>query len=383
MPRVFDDLELGLLQEVLDSGDLGGWGAASKVVEFEQKFAAKVGADSAVAMSSAMSGLHVAVMAAGVGPGSEVICDPIVQFGGVATMHHNGVPVFADVDPETYCIDPDSVQARITEHTRAIVCTNLWGLPCNLSRLREIADEHGLVLIEDCAHCLTSTHQRRDCGTWGDMGVFSFQMGKQLPTGDGGMLVTSRDDLLARIKTDWLFGESPAELAWNYRMSQLQAAVGLGQLTRVDDYIAEACENQRLYDEAVRDVVWLRNRRVPDGDFQAGYIFACAFEGDGHGIEYDDFKRACEESGVSIRFGFTLKPAYQYEVFRQPIAYANRGCPTRCPLYQGELHYEDGWCPNAEDLIPRLITISVLAQEESLTRHNADKLLEAIALVEG
>ena len=187
--RIFDDEDLAALKRVLDSGDLSAIGGQAGR-DFEAAFAAEMGVRRAYAVNSGMSALHSAVFAADAGAGDEVICDSMVQFGSAAVMYHNAVPVFADVRRDTHCIDPESVRERITERTKAIICTHLWGLPADMDPIMEIAEEHGLVVIEDNAHGLYAEYKGRLTGTLGHMAEFSFQMSKQLGLGDAGMATT-------------------------------------------------------------------------------------------------------------------------------------------------------------------------------------------------
>ncbi len=371
---LYDEKDLQSLKKVLDSGALNG--GENFTTELEERFAEEIGSTHAISMNSAMSLLHAGIYAAGVGVGDEVICDPIVQFSAIATMYNNAHPVFADVDSDTYLMDANSARERITERTKAIVCTNLWGYPAELEELRKVADEHNLVLIEDCAHALFVRHKDKYAGTWGHIGVFSFCSGKHLPTGDGGVGVTDDENLANRLRAVRIFGETPPELAWNFRMTALVAAVSVVQLERVKDYIAQYNANSKFYDEVLEDCEWIKMRyQAPYNEISA-YHYAAAFYGDKHGIGYDDFKQAVRDVGCGVSFGFTQKPAYQYELFRVPLAYGSKGCPTKCPWYEGDFEYKDGLCPNAEDLIPRLMTMGVRSEEGS--RRNAELLRKAI-----
>lgn len=386
MSYIYDERDLANLKKVLESGQL--WARdAGFVGELEREFARRKGVKQAVAANAAMSLLDGAIYAAGAGVGDEVICDPIVQFHAIATLYNNAHPVFADVDAKTWLIDPSSVEKRITKHTKAIVCTNLWGMACELDTLRCIADEHNIVLIEDCAHILFGKYKGKDVGTWGHIGVFSFCGGKHLSTGDGGIAVTEDDDLAKRLRSMIIFGESPPELAHNYRMTELVAAVALAQLNRVQEYIKLRNENYAVYDDAVKDFSWLERRTIPSDRTLEGYIWGCLFRGDEYGIEYQALRNAVEDVEAKFGFGFTQVPAYQYKLFQVPMAYKNKGCPLRgCPYYKGSFtpYDEDkvrGLCPVAEDLIPRIISAGTLAPKESVQK-NADLLRKAIQKVE-
>ncbi|MDH7571414.1 MAG: DegT/DnrJ/EryC1/StrS family aminotransferase, partial [Armatimonadota bacterium] len=211
MPHVFGHRDMELLREVIESGNLCSLSGAM-TPRFEAAFAQRLGVRHAIACNSAMSGLHVALAAAGVGPGTEVIVDPIVHFAGFAVMYHNGVPIFADVDARTHNIDPESIATRVTPRTRAIVCTHLWGLPCEMDAVMEVARQHNLVVVEDCAHALFARYRGRYTGTLGHIGVFSFQQSKHLATGDGGMIVTNDDALHEAMREGWRFSASAPRL---------------------------------------------------------------------------------------------------------------------------------------------------------------------------
>ncbi|MHB1295742.1 MAG: DegT/DnrJ/EryC1/StrS family aminotransferase [Anaerolineae bacterium] len=382
MTRVFGELELCYLQEVLASGQLG-WREGGKVTALDEAFARKVGTRYGICRNSAMTALAQAVSLSGAGTGTEVICDPIVHFGGVAALYFNAVPRFADVRPDTYLMDPDSLRANISPHTRAVIVTNLWGLCAELDEIRRICDDHGLFLIEDCAHNMGSYWKGRHAGTYGDLGCFSFQQSKHLCTGDGCVMVTNREDLHHKLYHEWAFsGESPAFLTLNFRMNELTAAVGLAQLERVDAYIAEYTASLNLYNEAIAGCKWLRPRHVPEDAVQSGYIWACTWQGDRFGMDYARFQQVAQEAHAPLRFGFNQKPAYAFDIFSGSSAYHVPACPVRCPFYAGDYHYEPGLCPNAEDLMPRLVTSGVVEVPPETARRTAERIRQVIEVTE-
>jgi len=384
MARVFGDLELQYLKEVLDSGRLGWYHEEnSMTTRLEEAFAKKVGAKFGITRNSCMTALAQAVAVSGAGTGYEVICDPIVHFGGVAALEFNAVPRFADVKYDTYLMDPDSVRANISDKTKALIVTNLWGLCAELDEIREICDEHDIFMIEDCAHNMGSYWKGEHAGTYGDLGCFSFQQGKHLPTGDGGMMVTDREDLYYKLYHEWAFGgESPAFMTLNFRMNEMTAAVGLAQLQRVDGYIEEYTQSLNILNEAIADCQWLRNRHVPEEAVQPGYIWTCTWEGDKHGLDYDRFKEVCQEIGLPVRFGFTGAPAYAFDIFKVTTAYRHPECPVRCPFYESDYRYHEGLCPVAEDLIPRLVASGVVEAPPDEVKKRADLLREVIKITE-
>lgn len=381
MAREFGELELGYFKQVLASGQMG-WADGGMVTRFEQAFAQKVGSRHGVARNSAMTALAQAVSISGAGCGTEVICDPLVHFGGISAIYFNAVPRFADVRYDTYLMDPASVRANITDKTRALIVTNLWGLCAELDEIRSICDEHGIFMIEDCAHNMGSFWKGKHAGTFGHVGCFSFQQSKHLTTGDGAMIVTDSDEVQKRLYHAAFLGEVPPYMRLNYRMNEVTGALGLAQLERLDAYIEEYTASLRLYDEAIRDCKWLRNRTVPPEAVQSGYIWVCAWEGDKHSLEYERFKTACTELGLHLRFGFIGDVAYSFPLFRESSAYGVPDCPVRCPFYQSDYRYHRGLCPNAEDLMPRLIMAGLIEVPPDEVKRAADRLRQAIKVTE-
>lgn len=383
MARVFGETEMQYFSEVLASRQLG-WREGGMVTRFEQAFAAKVGCSHAIARNSAMSALAEAVSISGAGTATEVICDPMVQFGAIAALYFNAVPRFADVKPDTYVMDPASLRANITSKTRAVIVTNLWGLCAELDEIRRICDEHNIFMIEDCAHSIGATWKGKHSGTYGDMGCFSFQQGKHMTTGDGGMMTTNRADLYDRLFHEWAFGESPSFMTLNFRMNEVTGAVGLAQLARIDDYLAEYTQNLQTMNAAIEGCTWLRARHVPADAYQTGYIWACTWAGEQQGLALERFKQTTKELGLSLRFGFIGKPAYQFDLFNVSTAYNHADCPVRCPLYtsSSDYRYHPGLCPVAEDLMPRIVSLSLVEAPPDDIKRRADLLQQAIRLTE-
>ena len=177
---------------------------------FQETFAGFAGTKTAIPRCNGMTALSEAVSVSGASTGDEVLCDSIVHFGGLAAAYFNAVPRFVDVDYETYSMDPASLEANITPQSKAVIVTHLWGLMADMERIKKICEQHGLFLIEDCAHAVGSYWNGKHAGSYGDMGVFSFQEFKQLSTGDGGMTVLDNEKLAYDIRNKMAFsGESP------------------------------------------------------------------------------------------------------------------------------------------------------------------------------
>jgi dTDP-4-amino-4,6-dideoxygalactose transaminase len=377
---VYGQEEIDNLTKVIESG----WFCDKPdgfMDQFRRDFAAAMGARHALTGATAMLLMHAIPGAIGAGAGDEIICDPVVQFHGIACLHNNVIPVWADVRPDNFLMDPDSVEALITPRTKAIWVTHLWGYAAEVDRLRDIADRHGIYLLEDCAHAIFAEYKGRKLGTWGHVGTYSFNMFKQLATGEGGMAITDDDRLADEINKRIIFGESPEVLSSNYRMTEFQAAVGVVQLKKVPGYLAQYAEGSRLLDEAVAGCDWLDARPASTDSVVAPYFWSCLFHGERREIDYGVFKAALRQAGGGFGTGFLQVPAYMYAIFRNPNAYGNRGCPYNCHLYSGKVDWGAGLCPVAEDVIPRIVHTNVMVPVEK-SASAAATLREAIALAE-
>lgn len=376
----YGEEEIRNLTKVIESGWLadrsGGF-----MDQFREDFAQALGAKHAIAGATAMVLMQATLAAIGAGAGDEVICDPVVQFHAIACLHNNIVPVWADVRADNFLMDPASVEERITERTKAIWVTHLWGFPAEVDRLRAIADEHSIYLLEDCAHAIFAEYKGRKLGTWGHVGTFSFNMWKQLATGEGGMAITDDDRLAAEIDKRIIFGESPEVLSSNYRMTELQAAVGVAQLKKVPGYLREYAEGRKVLDDAISGCSWLDLRQELPESVVAPYYWSCLFHGERAGVDYNVFKAALRQAGADCGVGFMQRPAYMYTILRNPNAYGNKGCPYNCHLYAGKVDWPAGLCPVAEDVIPRMVHTNNMVPVEK-ARKVAAALQEAIALAE-
>ena len=380
--RIFDDKEIGYVREVLRSGSLG-WNRSGMTGRFEDAFARFVGSRHAITRSSAMTGLAQAVSCSEAGWDTEVICDPVVHFGGISALNENATPVFADIEADTLLMDPDSVKQKITEKTKALIVTNLWGLCARLDEIRKICDEHNIFMIEDCAHNMRSYWKGKHAGTWGHIGVFSFQQGKHLPTGDGGMMVTDDDNLDHKLYNEWAFGgESPAFFTLNFRMNEVTAAIGLAQLERVSGYIDTYNACLKHLNAAIEGCEWLRPRYVHKDAIQSGYNWCCFWHGDKYGLDHNRFKEAAREAKAPIGFGFTQKPAYNFDVFKSATDHdspARKQFKRHAP-YPGKKYAEED-CPVAEDTIWRIVSSGAMHATEDDGKQSAERIHNAIEIM--
>ncbi|MBL8718374.1 MAG: DegT/DnrJ/EryC1/StrS family aminotransferase [Myxococcales bacterium] len=229
---------------------------------FERAFAERHGVRHAFSLPSCTAGLHLALAALDLGPGDEVIVPELTWIATAAPVVYVGAtPVFADVDEADWCIDPAAVEACISSRTRAIIAVDLYGAVCDMKALRGLSERHGLALIEDAAEAVGSRRDGRMAGSLGDVGVFSFHGSKTMTTGEGGMLVTDRDDIAYRVRVLRDHGRDPGdrwfwnrEVGFKYRMGALPAALGLAQLQRLDELVEQKRRIFSWYAEALADV---------------------------------------------------------------------------------------------------------------------------------
>ena len=368
--KIFNAEDIAAVTRVLESGVLS---AGPEAAALEEEFAAALGAEHAIACNAAMGGLHAALWAVGVGAGDEVVCDPLVLFGGLAALYTGAMPVFADVDARTHNMDPASLAERITPRTKAIIVTHHWGEPADMAGILAVADAHKLPVIEDCAHVLFGQWQGRNAGTLGSVGVFSFQSSKHLSTGDGGIAVTNDPYLADQVRAIITFGAAPTRLAHNFRMTEMTAAVARAQLRRAPGYVAEDRASAQRYAQAAEGCAWLRPQQASAESVHSYHLWVAAFAPQTNGPAQEEFQAACAAEEANFSFGYVGVPAYLHPVFSLGGAYGVSRAPQTQPL-----PYRRGWCPVAESLMPRLMITGVSARDDDFHRRNADALHRAI-----
>jgi perosamine synthetase len=382
MPRTYGEAELGYLREVLSSGHLG-YRPGGSVSRFEAAFARLVGNRYAVARNAATVTLVQALGLCHPRPGDEVICDPLVDFGAVAVEYFGATPRFADVHEGTYLIDPGSVERAITPRTKAVVVTHLWGQCADLGALRRICDGAGLFLVQDTAHVVGATWEGRPAGAYGDVAAWAFQGTKQLGLADAGMLTTDREDLCQRLTGERAYGMNAPPFTLDLRMNELTGAVGLGQVPRVEGYVAEYTRSLETLDAAIAGCPWLRQREVAEGANQVGYWWAARWEGDRHGLDLGRFKEVCAALDLGLEFGFNQTPAYNQEAFRRAALHHRRERTVAGgggAVEGGEQSL--GLCPVAEALLPRLVTCNLVEVPRAEVERRAEGLRQAIRQME-
>ncbi len=379
--RAMGDEEIAALTEVVRSGQLGRHGG-TKVVELERVFADYYGMKHAVTVSSGSAAVHTAIATINPEPGDEIITTPCSDFGTVlGILFQNAIPVFADLDPDTFCLDPASVEERITDRTRAIVAVHLFGGLADIDALQAIADRHGIPLIEDCAQAQLSEYHGKLAGTMGTLGCFSLNNTKHLNSGEGGLVVTNDDALARRMR---LFadkawprneeGRYSLFLAQNYRLNEMQAAVTLVGLKRLRDNVDS---RRRSVARILGQIAGVPGIRIPAAlpDTKSSYWILHLFVE--QGIDANDVAKALSAEGIPFSAKY-VTPLYTWPVLRDRQTYGSSGFPFNSPYTNRPFDYAPGLCPTFEAAREQLILLSV---DEQWSEEDADDVAAAIRKV--
>lgn len=386
--------EIDAVGRVMKSGCLSAfYGSAGeeffggpRIREFEEAWRARFGVRHAVSVNSATSGLYAAMGAIGIGPGDEVVVPPYTMSAtAMAPLVYGGIPVFADIDPDTFCLDPEAVRTKITPRTKAVLAVNLFGHPAPLKELRSIADEHRVRLIEDNAQGPLASENGRLCGTVGDIGVFSLNYHKHIHTGEGGMCVTNQDDLAERLRLIRNHGENLVEewgikdianlVGFNYRMTELSAAVGTEQLRKIDFHVDRREKLGRRLSDGISGLEGLTPPKVRSGCRHVYYLWAMRFDKAVLGVTREQFSRALAAEGFPHFNGY-VRPLYLLPVFQRRTAFGSGGYPFAL----SSRVYSKGLCPVCERMHEEEL-ICFEACMYDVTAQDLDLLVEAIRKV--
>lgn len=342
---ITEQSDIDLVTSTLESGKLS-WANTDQVPALEREWARYVDVPHCIAVNSGTAALHAAVAAAGVEPGDEVIV-PALSFlaSATAVLHHQGVPVFVDVDPITFTLDPERLEGALSQRTRAIVAVHLHGLPADMNPVMAFARKHGLKVIEDAAQAHGATYHGQVVGSIGDLGAFSIMAGKNLATaGEGGLLTTSDARLRNRADSLKMFGEkldtggareyNAHTMGWNYRLSSVLAAYARGQLSRLDLYTQEVRQGAQLLAKALADLPGVTPPTVPDGRTHVYHHFRVLFDPRDAGLDLPAgvFRKAVQDAltaeGVPV-MEYQNRPLPGQKLFADRLGYG-QGCPWTC-----------------------------------------------------
>jgi dTDP-4-amino-4,6-dideoxygalactose transaminase len=329
-----------------------------RTARFEDDFAAYVNSPYAIGLNSCTAGLHLAQLAFGIGPGDEVITTPYTFVATTNTILHTGAkPVFVDIDPVTLNLNPDLLEAAVSDKTKAIIPVHFAGYPCEMDRIREIADRHGLVIIEDAAHGIYTQYKGKPIGSIGDATCFSFYVTKNLATGEGGMVTTSREDIAEDIRIRSLHGMSKnawkrysEKGAWyyevempgyKYNMTDIQAALGSVQLAKLDEMQALRASLARMYFDAFTGCEAVRLPHDSEEHRHSWHLYVIRLDETMLTINRDQFIERMSKAGIGTSVHFIpvpMHPYYRslgYDVRHYPEAIRAYTGAVSLPLYPG------------------------------------------------
>lgn len=383
--------ELKYLQKVLEGESWSATGG-SWTIGLEQAFSRRIGTKYGVAFNSGTSTLHAALEAVGVGAGDEVISPALtVIMDSTATFHANAVPVYCDIDENTFNLDPDKLEALITPKTKAIITVALYGLAPDYDRILEIAGRHHIPVIEDNAQAVLSFYKGRMLGTIGDIASFSFENTKHISCGEGGMILTDSEEYAekcrkfgghgfknlraedGRVRLNQDLFQNPDykrhdTLGWNYRMPEFTAAVAYAQLERAEELVKLRQESARIFMDVMKECDYLIPQETPECCIHSYYSLGVRYLGEEKtGVSWKEFRKAYVEMGGDGYYGAWSVP------YLEPVI-AERQFEKRLPSVYENVRYEEGLCPVAERVQKQIMQMKTNYRDLDLAKRKAEIL---------
>ncbi|MGZ4995407.1 MAG: DegT/DnrJ/EryC1/StrS family aminotransferase [Methylobacter sp.] len=389
--RTMGEAEKQAVIEVMDSGVLSGffgspgpqWLGGSKVQEFERKWADKYGFKHAISINSWTTGLMTAVGAIGIAPGDEVIVSPYtMSASATAILFYGGIPVFADIDPDTFNISAATIERCITPRTKAIMVVHIFGQAADMDPIMKLARHHQLKVIEDAAQAPGVHYKGKPVGAIGDIGGFSLNYHKHIHTGEGGMLVTNDSQLAKRCQLIRNHGENLIEaqqvedltnmMGSNYRLTELQAAIGCAQLDRLEDCLTHRQRLAAYFGEQLASIAGLTPAKIADGAEHAYYLYPVKYDAKVTGIARNVFVKAVnaelplpeiwEQTGWVEAY---VRPLYLAPMYQKKIAFGTQGFPWSMNS-EVDYDYKRGICPVVERMYEEELIYTPLMREPLL-----------------
>ena len=352
--------------EVLDNGVLskflGSWSpdffGGPRVQKLEREWESYFGVPHAISVNSATSGLYAAVGAAGVGPGDEVIVSPYTMIASAtAAVVFGAIPVFADIDPDIFCITAETIRQRLTPRTKAIIVVDLFGHPADMDEIMALAAEHDLIVIEDAAQAPGAMYRGRPAGTLAHMGVFSLNYHKTIHCGEGGVVVTARADLAERVQLIRNHAEVVVErkgvenivnmVGQNYRMTEIEAAIASEQLKKLEGLQTARVACAEYFDRHLAGLPGLQLPLVRPEVRHGYYLYTMRYDAAATGVPRERLHAALQAEGIPLYQGY-VRPIYLEPMYQRRIAFGRDGFPFTYSGYQGTVSYERGICPVTE-----------------------------------
>jgi len=351
------------------------WGAfAPETSAFETEFAAYIGVKHAIFMNSGTAAMHCGMAAAGVQPGDEVITSPHTFIGSASCILHQGaIPVFSDIDPRTYTIDPSKIEEKITKATKVIEPVHIYGLPADMDVVKKIAHSHGLVVVEDACQAHGAEYNGKKAGSLGDMAAFSFNGTKNMQTGEGGMFVTDSDEYAGTSERVRIFGESLRSgvprpymsfgMGWNYKSNELCAALGRVQLSKLDETNKARIEMAEFLSRRLSKLPGLIPPYVPSYVKSVYHYYKIRVDPAQLDVKLSprDFRDrivvALQAEGVKAAI-WCARPIYMQPVFQMREGWG-KGFPWKSPYVSRDVRYDAGLCPVAERISNETFNLSL------------------------
>lgn len=356
------------VMKVLDSGILSGFAAQPNkdffggpiIEKLENDYCEKFNSNFATAINSATTGLHAALAATGIGPGDEVIVPPYTMSAtATAVVYCGAVPVFADIEKDTYCLDPESVKTKISKNTKAILTVNLFGLPSSLLKLRKLADDNQIFLIEDNAQAPGALIKDKFTGTIGDFGIFSLNRHKAMQCGEGGVVLSNDLELTQRLRLVRNHGEVLVEamdvkditnmVGLNYRMTNMEAAVAIEQLKKLELINNPRIELANRLNYNLKNIEGVSSPKIREDCTHVYYFYAMKYDEEVVGLPRKIFCQAVEAEGFILKSGY-VRPIYLEPMYQKKIGFGNGGFPFNANDRINEINYSMNACPECENI---------------------------------
>ncbi len=364
--RSFGEEERKELMQVLESGTLNCTRGRT-VIAFEKEFATMHGVPHARCVTSGTAAVHTAINAIDPEPGDEIVTTPITDMGALTPIvYQSAIPVFADTDPVTMNVTAETIEPCLSERTKAVIVTHLFGNPCEMGPILELCQARGIPVIEDAAQAFLSEIDGKKVGTMGEIGCFSFQQGKHMTTGEGGVVITKDDALFRRMKLfsdkAWPYGEANPDhefLALNYRMTELQGAVALGQLHKLEENVAQRIRTAERLTKALEGIPGLILPKAPKGGRHTYWRYPLMVDEAKVKGGPDLLGAKLKEQGVYCGPRYIVKPAFECKIFKDKVTFGKSGFPFRGPHMEGrkEVVYDRARTPGVIEALSRVIVI--------------------------
>lgn len=368
----WDDRERDGIMHVLESG---AWWYGNHVHSFEEEFAAYQGAKYGITTTSGTTALEAALLALGIGAGDEVIVPPYTFLATAsAVLRVNAIPVFADIEPDTLCIDPADVECKTTDKTRAIIPVHLAGYIADMDRLTVIAERHDLKILEDACHSWGSQWHGKGTGALGNCGAFSFQASKNISSAEGGIILTDNETIAETCRSYTNCGRVKNKqwyehylLGSNLRLTEFQGALLSAQLSRLPEQTAHRQRTAALLDEAFRSISGISTLRLEPRMTRRGYHFyPFRLKLEELGVNRESIMNALIAEGVPVSIGYD-RPLFTNPLFQQKNTGDANSCPVSCPYYGRDIDYTTVSCPVCEQVVTDTLWIfhTILLAPES------------------